>query len=43
MAVATASTAAGEPPTLARRYARLIQSYELSFWNTLADGIPETA
>jgi cytosine/uracil/thiamine/allantoin permease len=43
VAVATASTAAGEPPTLARRYARLIQSYELSFWNPLADGIPETA
>ncbi len=43
VAVATASTVAGEPPTLARRYARLIQSYELSFWNTLADDIPETA
>jgi thiaminase len=43
LAVATASTAAGEPPTLARRYARLIQAYELDFWNTLAEGIPETA
>jgi hypothetical protein len=35
--------AAGEPPTLARRYARLIQADELGFWNTLADPIPEPA
>jgi hypothetical protein len=43
VAVATAAAAAGEPPILARRYARLIQAYELGFWNTLADSIPDTA
>jgi thiaminase len=43
LAVAQASVEAGEPPQLARRYARLIQAYELDFWNTLAAGIPETA
>jgi hypothetical protein len=32
LAVARASMAAGEPPQLARRYARLIQAYELDFW-----------
>jgi thiaminase len=43
LAVAQASVEAGEPPQLARRYARLIQAYELDFWNTLAADIPETA
>ena len=43
LAVAQDSVNTGEPPELARRYARLIQAYELSFWNTLADGVPETA
>ena len=38
LAVAQASVSSGEPPRLARRYARLIQAYELQFWNTLADG-----
>jgi len=29
---------AGEPPAACRRPARLLQSYELLFWNTLAEG-----
>lgn len=40
LAVAQASVEAGEPPRLARRYARLIQAYELDFWNTLAADLP---
>src|SRR6266536_2223287 len=39
---AQASVEAGAPPERARRYARLIQAYELQFWNTLAEGVPET-
>jgi hypothetical protein len=31
---------AGQPLASARRYGRLLQSYELMFWNTLADLIP---
>src|SRR6266542_1138696 len=42
LAVAQASVEAGAPPERARRYARLIQAYELQFWNTLAEGVPET-
>lgn len=30
---------ASEVPASARRHARLIQAYELMFWNTLADGV----
>jgi thiaminase len=41
LAVAAAGMAAGEPPALARRYARLIQAYELDFWNTLAADLPD--
>ncbi len=39
LAVAEASVDAGTPPEGARRHARLIQAYELMFWNTLAEGI----
>jgi thiaminase len=39
LAVAEASVDAGEPPRDARRYARLVQAYELMFWNTLAEGV----
>ena len=39
IAVAEAGIDAGELPEDARRYARLIQAYELMFWNTLADGV----
>jgi thiaminase len=38
VAVAQASVDSGEPPAGARRQARLVQAYELMFWNTLADG-----
>jgi hypothetical protein len=38
-AVAQASLRAGEPPPSARRHARLVQAYELMFWNTLAEGV----
>jgi hypothetical protein len=38
-AVAAASLEGGEPPVSARRHARLVQAYELQFWNTLAEGI----
>jgi hypothetical protein len=30
---------AGTLPDSTRRHARLIQAYELMFWNTLADGV----
>jgi hypothetical protein len=30
----------GQPLASARRYGRLLQSYELMFWNTLADLVP---
>jgi hypothetical protein len=39
LAVAQASAESGVPPEGARRHARLIQAYELMFWNTLAEGI----
>jgi thiaminase len=39
LAVAEASLEAGEPPESARRHARLVQAYELMFWNTLAEGV----
>jgi hypothetical protein len=38
-AVAAASLEGGEPPASARRHARLVQAYELLFWNTLAEGV----
>jgi thiaminase len=41
VAVVEASMEAGTPPQSARRIARLVQAYELSFWNSLAD--PPTA
>jgi thiaminase len=31
--------AGGEVPDSARRHARLVQAYELMFWNTLAEGV----
>lgn len=36
--VVQASVEQGEPPASARQMARLVQAYELSFWNTLAEG-----
>jgi thiaminase len=39
VAVAEASVDAGEPPVDAVRLARMVQAYELMFWNTLAEGI----
>ena len=39
LAVAQASVDTGDPPAGARRHARLVQAYELMFWNTLAEGI----
>jgi TENA/THI-4/PQQC family len=39
LAVVQASLDAGAPPEGARRYARLVQAYELMFWNTLAEQI----
>jgi hypothetical protein len=30
--------AAGDSPVLARRVTRLLQAYELSFWDALAEG-----
>jgi thiaminase len=39
LAVAEASLEAGQPPESARRHARLVQAYELMFWNTLAEGV----
>jgi thiaminase len=41
LAVAEASVDADEPPQDARRFARLIQAYELMFWNTLAEGVAQ--
>lgn len=39
-AVAAASLGpGGEVPASARRHARMVQAYELMFWNTLADGV----
>jgi hypothetical protein len=38
LAVAQASVDSGAPPEGARRHARLVQAYELMFWNTLAEG-----
>jgi hypothetical protein len=35
--VARASVEQGEPPASARQMARLVQAYELSFWNALAE------
>ncbi|KAA2261272.1 transcriptional regulator [Solihabitans fulvus] len=37
LAVAQNGIDAGRPADRARRYGRLLQSYELMFWNTLAD------
>lgn len=39
-ALAVARTAAAGPPQDARRFARLLQAYELMFWNALAEGLP---
>jgi hypothetical protein len=36
-AVAAAGLQAGDSPVAARRAARLLQAYELAFWNTLAE------
>ena len=38
-AVARASLHGGQLPPSTRRHARLVQAYELLFWNTLAEGI----
>jgi thiaminase len=38
-AVVEAGLAAGEPPRQARRAARLLQGYELLYWDTLAVGL----
>jgi hypothetical protein len=37
-AVASAGIAAGESPVAARRAARLLQAYELLFWDSLGEG-----
>jgi hypothetical protein len=39
LAVAEVGLAAGDSPVGARRCARLLQAYELLFWDTLADGL----
>jgi hypothetical protein len=39
LAVADQGLAAGDPSERARRAARLLQSYELLFWDTLADAL----
>jgi hypothetical protein len=39
LAVAEQGLAAGEPPEHARRAARLLQAYELLYWDTLADAL----
>jgi thiaminase len=39
LAVAEQGLAAGDPPARARRAARLLQAYELLFWDTLADAL----
>jgi thiaminase len=38
-AVAEQGLAAGDPPERARRAARLLQAYEVMFWDTLADAL----
>jgi hypothetical protein len=39
LAVVQANAGTGPPPESARRMARLVQAYELSFWNTLAEDV----
>ena len=39
LAVVHANVGTGRPSQSARRMARLAQAYELSFWNTLAEGV----
>jgi thiaminase len=39
VAVLAEGLAAGDSPVLARRATRLLQAYELSFWDSLADGL----
>lgn len=39
MAVLQEGLAAGDSPLLARRATRLLQAYELSFWDALAEGL----
>ena len=39
LAVADQGLVAGDSPTRARRAARLLQAYELLFWDTLADAL----
>jgi thiaminase len=39
LAVADQGLASGDSPTRARRAARLLQAYELLFWDTLADAV----
>lgn len=39
LAVLGEGLAAGDPPVLARRATRLLQAYELSFWDALAEGL----
>ena len=38
LAVVRANAGTGVPSAPARRMARQVQAYELSFWNTLAEG-----
>jgi hypothetical protein len=39
LVVADEGLAAGDSPTRARRAARLLQAYELMFWDALADAV----
>ena len=39
VAVADQGLAAGDSPARAKRAARLLQAYELLFWDTLADAL----
>jgi thiaminase len=39
LAVLAAGLGEGESPARARRATRLLQAYELSFWNTMAEGL----
>ena len=39
LAVLDEGLAAGDSPLLARRATRLLQAYELSFWDALAEGL----
>jgi hypothetical protein len=39
VAVLGEALAAGDSPFLARRATRLLQAYELSFWDALAEGL----